>query len=69
MIEACVIFFQYILERDGQKAFAVLPYEEFGQIQQTLEDHEDLKVLCRAKQQEADAPTVSLEEAKKLLGV
>ena len=58
-----------ILEYDGKKAFAILPYEEFVQIQEALEDYEDLKALRKAKHQEADAPTISLEEAKKSLGL
>ena len=33
-----------ILERDGKKAFAVLPYEEFLTIQEALNDFEDLKL-------------------------
>lgn len=55
------------LEKDGKKAFVVLPYEEFRKIQEALEDLEDLKTLRQAKMEEANEPTVSLEEAKELL--
>ena len=58
-----------ILERDGQKAFAVLPYEEFVKVQEVLDAYEDLVALRHAKDREAHAPTVSLSDAKQLLGV
>lgn len=58
-----------ILEKDGRKEFVVLTYEEFIKIQEELEDYEDLKALRKAKQKEADAPTIDLETAKKELGV
>ena len=57
-----------ILEQDGKKQFAVIPYEEFLKIQEELSDYEDLKELRQAKEVEKSAPTVSLEEAKKELG-
>jgi len=56
-----------ILEKDGKRAFVVLPYEEFLQIQEELEDYEDLKELRAAKAKEADAPTTSLSKARKQL--
>ena len=58
-----------ILEKDGQKAFAILPYEEFVRVQEALEDYDDLKALRYAKQQESNAATITLEEAKHVLGV
>jgi len=58
-----------ILEKNGKKEFVVLTYEEFLKIQEELEDYEDLKELRKAKQEEADAPTIDLEEAKKQLGL
>ncbi len=38
-----------ILERDGKKAFAVLPYEEFVMIEEELQEYEDLKELGMQK--------------------
>ena len=38
-----------ILEKDGKKEFAVLPYDEFVKIQNELEDFEFLKALREAK--------------------
>ena len=58
-----------ILEKDGQKEFVVLSYEDFLRLQEELEAYEDLKALRQAKEKEKDAPTVSLEEAKTLLGI
>jgi len=52
-----------ILERDGNKAFVVLPYEQFAMI------HQELKELRAAKAQEADAPTVPLRDAKNELAL
>ena len=58
-----------ILEKDGEKQFAVIPYDEFLKIQQELDDYECLKALREAKAKEADAETVSFEKAKKILDV
>ena len=58
-----------ILELEGKKAFAVLPYEEFLQIQEELENYEDLKELRTAKVREADTTTISLAEARKQFDV
>ena len=57
------------LTKDGQKLFAVLPYEEYCRIQELLDDYEDLMVLRQAKAEEATAPTYSLEKVKNMLGV
>jgi len=43
-----------ILKKDGKKAFAVLPYEEFVKIEEELNDFEDLKALRAAKASEAN---------------
>ena len=43
--------------------------EEFKKIQEELLDYEDLKILRKAKQEEANAPTISLNEAKKILQI
>jgi hypothetical protein len=58
-----------ILERDGKKAFVVLPYEEFVMIEDELQDYYDLKELRAAKATEADEPTVPLCDVKKELGL
>ena len=53
-----------ILEKNGKKQFAILPYSEFIKIKNELEDYEDLKILRQAKRKEADSPTLSMDEAK-----
>jgi len=58
-----------ILERDGKKAFAVLPYEEFLQVEEELQDYEDLKELRAATLKEAGAPTVPVSEARRRHGM
>ncbi len=58
-----------ILERNGRKAFVVLPYEEFLMLEEELEQFEDLKQLREAKAAEADAATMSLDAVKKELGL
>ncbi len=58
-----------ILEKDGEKEFAVIPYDEFLKIQQELDDYECLKALREAKAKEADAETVPFEKAKKILDI
>lgn len=55
-----------ILEKDGIKEFAVLPYNEFLKIREELEDYEDLKLLRQAKSEEASSPSISLREAKSI---
>jgi hypothetical protein len=57
------------LERDGKKAFVVLPYEEFLVLEEEMQSFEDLKALRAAKAEEAGAPTVSLSEARTELGL
>jgi len=58
-----------ILERDGKKAFAVLPYEEFVKIKEELDNLEDIKDLRAAKAEEATAPTDSLASVRKELKI
>ena len=58
-----------VLERDGKKAFVVIPYEEFVMIEEELQEYEDLKELRAAKAAEAGEPGVSLHDVKKELGL
>ncbi|WP_414551417.1 type II toxin-antitoxin system Phd/YefM family antitoxin [Anabaena sp. CCY 0017] len=55
------------LTKNGEKQFAILPYEEFLKIQELLEDLEDLRDLRDAKEEEQDSVTVSLADVKKML--
>jgi hypothetical protein len=56
-----------ILKRNGKNEFAILPYEEFLNVQETLDSYTDLKALRAAKAKERNSRTVSLKEAKKIL--
>ena len=54
------------LTKNGQKEFAVLPYEEFVKLQELLEDLEDLEDLRQSKEQHKNEPNISFEEVKKM---
>ncbi len=64
-----VVIHPNILERDGEKAFVILPYEEFLMVEEELQQFEDLKQLRESKLIESDAPTTSLDAVKKELGL
>ena len=57
------------LKKNGKKEFAILPYEEFIQLQEELADYEDLRILRDAKEKETAAPTVKFSDVKKDLGI
>jgi len=58
-----------ILEKNGQKEFVVLPFEEFKQIEEELALYEDLKDLREAKAKEQHADSYSLDDAKRILNI
>ena len=58
-----------ILERDGKRAFAVLPYEEFEKLREELDDYEDLKDLRSAKAEEGPAPVSPLGSVREELDI
>jgi hypothetical protein len=55
------------IRRHGKKEFAVLPYADFLKLQAALDDYGDLRSLREARAAEANAPTISLAEAKRRL--
>ncbi len=57
------------LTKNGNKEFAVLPYEEFIKIQELLEDLEDLRDLRIAKEEDQNNPSISLDEVKQMLSL
>lgn len=57
-----------VIEKDGKKEFAVLPYDEFVRVQEELEGYEDLRQLREAKEQDKEALAITLAELKKELG-
>jgi PHD/YefM family antitoxin component YafN of YafNO toxin-antitoxin module len=58
-----------VIEKEGKKEFVVLPYEEFMQIQEALEDLDDLRELRKEREESADAPSRSLREIGRELGL
>ncbi|MCF6158012.1 MAG: type II toxin-antitoxin system Phd/YefM family antitoxin [wastewater metagenome] len=62
-------FHPQIIEKDGKKEFVVLPYEEFLQIQEALEDFEDLKELRKEKEETKDLLTTPLDKVAKDLNL
>ena len=57
------------LEKDGKKMFVVLPFDEFIQIKEALQDFQDLKDLREAREKEKDVTGLNLSEARKEWGV
>lgn len=51
-----------IIEKEGKKEFAVIPYEEFLLLQEALEDYEDLKILRFEKSEGKSEPAKSLND-------
>ncbi len=58
-----------IIEKNGKKEFVIIPYEEFIQIQEMLDDFEDLKKLRKEKEASKDQPTTPLDKVSKDLGL
>lgn len=58
-----------ILEFEGRKAFVVLSYAEYLEIEEQLQELEDIKTLRQAKELEVDAPTISLAEMRANYGL
>ena len=57
-----------IIKKNGQKEYAILPYEEFLKVREELEDYEDLRCPREAKEAEKDVPTIGMAELKKKIG-
>ncbi len=57
-----------VIEKEGKKEFVVLPYEEFLQIQEALEDFEDLRELRKQREESMATPSRSLREIGQELG-
>ena len=57
------------ITKNGEKEFAVLPYEEYLGLREMLEDYEDLVDLRKAQQREGAEPTIPLAEVKGVLGL
>jgi hypothetical protein len=56
-----------IIKKNGKNEFVVLPYDEFQKIQEEIASYEDLRCLREAKAEENEAPTIGLDELKKII--
>lgn len=57
------------ITRGGKKEYAVLPYEEFLALQEEIEQAEDILALREARQENGNAPGISMGEMKNRLGL
>jgi hypothetical protein len=57
------------LTKNGEKQFAVLPYQEYVALQEWLEDAEDLLDLRAAKKEDANTMTIGLSDLEKEFGI
>lgn len=58
-----------IIKKNGKKEYVVLPYEEFLNIRELLDDYEDLRSLREAKEVESSAQTIGITELKQKIGI
>jgi PHD/YefM family antitoxin component YafN of YafNO toxin-antitoxin module len=60
-VESAMSIHPQIIEKDGRKEFVVLPYEEFLQMQEEIENYEDHRTLREEKATAHAEPTRSLD--------
>lgn len=58
-----------ILKKSGRKEFAVIPFEEYEALMDYIDDLEDIADLRKLKKKFSEEGTISIEEAKKEVGV
>lgn len=58
-----------IIEKDGKKEFAVLPYHEFIALEEALQDYEDLQDLREAKLESQGQESIPLNRVMADLGL
>lgn len=54
----------HILQKNGISEFVVLSFEEYENLREQAELYEDLMLLRAAKNEERNAPTLTLAEAR-----
>ena len=57
------------LKKNGRKEFVILPYAEFEQMEESLQDAYDLRTLRVARRKNRGQPSIPLAEVKKRLGL
>jgi hypothetical protein len=55
--------------KDNGKQYVMLSLDDFEKVQELVEDAGLARILREAKHKEAHAPTISLEEMKRRLGI
>ena len=55
------------LKKNGRNQFVVLPYDEFVQLQEQLEDLADIRALDEARAKESHLPGIPLSEVRRRL--
>ncbi len=58
-----------ILEENGKKCFAILPYDQFHRLMEELADYEDLRLLREAKAKEKKVSGIGLDALKTQLKI
>ena len=58
-----------IIEKQGKKEFAVIPYKDFIRMQEDIEDYQDLKELREAKLDSRNQQGRSFDDVAKELGL
>jgi PHD/YefM family antitoxin component YafN of YafNO toxin-antitoxin module len=58
-----------IIEKNGKKEFAIIPYKDFLRMQEDLEDYSDLRDLRRAKLDPMNQQGRSFDDVAKELGL
>jgi PHD/YefM family antitoxin component YafN of YafNO toxin-antitoxin module len=51
-----------LIEKEGKKEYVILPYEEFLQIKEELDDFYDLRELRAEKERSKNGPTKKLDD-------
>jgi hypothetical protein len=64
-VDSMVTLHAQIIRKNGNKEYAILPYQEFLKVQEELENYEDLRCLREVKEAEKNAPTIGIAELKK----
>ncbi|MBI5142617.1 MAG: type II toxin-antitoxin system Phd/YefM family antitoxin [Nitrospirae bacterium] len=58
-----------VIEKQGKKEFAVIPYKDFLRMRQELDDYHDLLALRKAKSDPRNQQGRSFQEAASELGL
>lgn len=56
----------HFLEKEGEKEFVVIPFNEFEKMYEALEEYEDLKALRSAKEEFQDKKGYTIQEMKRM---